>query len=394
MAYHGAYCGAAFLTLTLAPILTPVLTMPVSAQEVNITYLERQVIRPPVLSNLDARPGDLGIAGARLGLGDNASSGKFLGHDYQMNIVRIAPEDSFDPGMLAGADLIVADAPPDDLLALSDALPGALIFNASRADNNLRAGDCRANLLHTTPSDAMLADALAQFVASRRWENLALVTGPRPEDEALAESYRQALAKFGLSMGTEKAWPFEADLRRSAGAEVPLFTQDLGDYDLLLIADRADDFARYIAYNTWLPRPVAGSAGLQAKGWAPVVEQSGAAQLQSRFHDLAVRDMAPEDFGAWVAMRSIGEAVMRTGSADAATLRAHILSEEFELAAFLGRPLSYRGWDGQLRQPVPLVTAEALVAQAPLEGFLHQVNEMDTLGGDSRESECLAFGGE
>lgn len=124
-----------------------------------------------------------------------------------------------------------------------------------------------------------------------------------------------------------------------------------------------------------------------------MVEQSGAAQLQSRFVELAGRDMTPEDFGAWVAMRSIGEAVTRTGKADATSIRSHVLSDDFELAAFLGRPLSYRGWDGQLRQPIPLVTAEALVAQAPLEGFLHEVNEMDTLGVDRRESECRAFDG-
>lgn len=366
---------------------------PASAVEVNVVYLERQTVRPPVLSNLDERPEDLGIAGARLAVEDNASSGKFLGHNYRLEVLQIAPEAAFDPALLGDADLVIADAPPADLNALADAKPDALIFNATSSDNGLRAGGCRANLLHATPSAAMLADALGQFVASRRWEDLAMIVGPRDGDAALAETYRQSLAKFGAAIDSEKVWPFDADLRRSAGAEVPLFTQELGDYDLLLIADGADDFARYIAFNTWLPRPVAGGAGLQAKGWAPVVEQSGAAQLQSRFVELAGRDMTPEDFGAWVAMRSIGEAVTRTGKADATSIRSHVLSDDFELAAFLGRPLSYRVWDGQLRQPIPLVTAEALVAQAPLEGFLHEVNEMDTLGVDRRESECRAFDG-
>ncbi|SDE92542.1 ABC transporter, substrate binding protein, PQQ-dependent alcohol dehydrogenase system [Paracoccus isoporae] len=366
---------------------------PATAVEVNVVYLERQTVRPPVLSNLDERPEDLGIAGARLAVEDNASSGKFLGHDYRLDVLQVAPEDAFDPALLGDADLIIADAPPADLNALADARPDALIFNATGSDDGLRAGGCRTNLLHSTPSDAMLADALGQFVASRRWEDLAMIVGPRDEDAALAETYQQSLAKFGAAIESEKIWPFDADLRRSAGAEVPLFTQELGEYDLLLIADSADDFARYVPFNTWLPRPVAGGAGLHAKGWAPVVEQAGAAQLQSRFVELAGRDMAPEDFGAWVAMRSIGEAVTRTGKADAASIRDHVLSDEFELAAFLGRPLSYRGWDGQLRQPVPLVTAEALVAQAPLEGFLHEVNEMDTLGVDRRESECRAFDG-
>jgi len=44
--------------------------------------------------------------------------------------------------------------------------------------------------------------------------------------------------------------------------------------------------------------------------------------------------------------------------------------------------------DGQLRQPVLLSTDRSLVAVAPIEGFLHQRNELDTLGYDKMESLC------
>ncbi len=53
--------------------------------------------------------------------------------------------------------------------------------------------------------------------------------------------------------------------------------------------------------------------------------------------------------------------------------------------------MNYRGWNGQLRQPIPLVTGRAVVATAPLDGFLHQVSELDTLGIDQPESKCTAF---
>ncbi|MEM9813184.1 MAG: branched-chain amino acid ABC transporter substrate-binding protein, partial [Pseudomonadota bacterium] len=172
---------------------------------------------------------------------------------------------------------------------------------------------------------------------------------------------------------------------------VPLFTQDLPRHDVLLIADEIADFGRYIAYNTWEPVPVAGSEGLRPVAWAPVVEQWGAAQLQGRFEETADRDMAPLDYAAWAAVRTIGEAVTRTSSDDAATLRAFILSDAFELAGFKGRPLTYRGWNGQLRQPIPLVTERAVVASAPLEGFLHRTTELDTLGLDAPETACTAF---
>jgi ABC transporter substrate binding protein (PQQ-dependent alcohol dehydrogenase system) len=122
-----------------------------------------------------------------------------------------------------------------------------------------------------------------------------------------------------------------------------------------------------------------------------VVEQWGAAQLQSRFAEAAGRDMHAQDYAAWAAMRAIGEAVTRTGASDAASLRAFLLSPEFELAGFKGRPMTFRGWNGQLRQPMPLVSRGALVAQAPFEGFMHRHTELDTLGIDAPETACTAF---
>ena len=38
------------------------------------------------------------------------------------------------------------------------------------------------------------------------------------------------------------------------------------------------------------------------------------------------------------------------------------------------------------------MTERAVTALAPLEGFLHQINELDTLGVDAPESPCTAFG--
>ena len=101
--------------------------------------------------------------------------------------------------------------------------------------------------------------------------------------------------------------------------------------------------------------------------------------------------MLPKDYAAWAAYRSLGEAVTRTKSGDSEVLREYILSDEFELAGFKGRAMNFRDWNGQLRQPIPLVTDRAVVAMALLEGFLHQRTELDTLGIDLAESRCPAF---
>ena len=101
--------------------------------------------------------------------------------------------------------------------------------------------------------------------------------------------------------------------------------------------------------------------------------------------------MAPRDFAAWAAVRTLGEALTRIGVSDAAALRAYVLSDDFGLDGFKGRALSYRGWDGQLRQPIAIATPRALIDMAPFAGFLHQVNDLDTLGTDQPQSLCHAF---
>lgn len=380
------------LSVCLGLMATPALAQ----LDIPLIYLRQEVEAPPTLSNLDPIPEDLGLAGAEVGLEDNLTTGKFLGHVYSLEVSSVAPGEDLIAAArdaLASLQVLIVDAPARDLLSVAD-LPeaaDALIFNVASGDPDLRDANCRANVLHTLPSTRMRTDALAQFLVRKRWEDLALITGPQPVDAAYAEALKLSLKKFGLKLGAEKDWTFDADMRRNAAQEVPLFTQDLGDYDALLIADEIQDFGRYVLYNTWRPRPVAGSEGLSPRTWSPVVEQWGASQLQSRFNDAAGRPMQGRDYAAWAAVRAIGEAVTRTGQAAVPSLREFLLSDAFELAGFKGRPMTFRSWNGQLRQPIPLVHARALVAQAPLEGFLHQRTELDTLGLDAPESKCDAF---
>ncbi len=367
-----------------------------AAQDVAVAWLKVERELPPTLSNLDPEPEDLGLAGALTALKDNETTGKFLGQNWSLTEhVAYLGDDPLAAAReaLASASYLIVDAPADKLLAIAD-LPeaeGAIIFNSGAGDVALRDGACRANVLHTLPSTAMRTDALVQFLTRKRWDDLVMIAGGHPEDQAYATAMERSLTKFGSKLSDRKEWRFDADMRRNAAQEVPLFTQELGDYDALIIADELHDFGRYVMYNTWEPRPVIGSEGLTAEAWGPAVEQWGAAQLQSRFEDAHERGMHPRDYAAWAALRAVGEAVTRTQAADVATVRAYLLGPDFELAGFKGRPLTFRTWNGQLRQPIPLLHPRALVANAPLEGFLHQRTELDTLGLDEPETNCTAF---
>jgi len=383
--------------LQVAGVLASVCAGVASADvALEIGYLRIEVPQLPTLSNLDPIPEDLGLAGALTGLADNNTTGKFLGQSYSLTETYVFEgEDALAAARdkLATSPYLVVDAPADVLLAIAD-LPqaqNALLFNATAGDLRLRDTDCRANVLHTLPSDAMRTDALAQVLVQKRWSDLVMIAGTYPEDVSYAEAMRRSLTKFGMKLSGEKTWDVDADMRRTAAQEIPLFTQDFGDYDAMIIADEVHDFGRYVLYNTWQARPIVGSEGLSAVTWSPVIEQWGAAQLQSRFEDAHARDMTSEDYAAWAAVRTLGEAVTRTNADDVKTLRAYIMSDAFELAGFKGRPLTYRDWNGQLRQPIAVTHPRALVAQAPLEGFLHQTNELDSLGLDRPESNCEAF---
>ncbi|NJM35737.1 MAG: ABC transporter substrate-binding protein [Rhodomicrobium sp.] len=383
--------------LFIAGIVLAGLMLPLPAHasiKIEILYVERQTPRPATLSNLNAPPEDLGAAGARIAIEDNATTGKFLGHDYSLREVIVAPETEFMPEVKKAlaerpAQYVVVNAPADDLLAVADLpeLKDALVFNAGAADTRLRNEDCRANLLHTASSRAMLADALMQFLVKKRWSKLFLVTGPNPADRLYGQAIRDSAAKFRLKIVADKPWPFAADIRRTAQSEIPVFTQDV-DYDILIVADETGDFGEYLLYQTWLPRPVAGTHGLTPAAWSPVIEQWGAAQLQSRFKKRTKRSMLPDDFNVWAAVRVVGEAVTKVNSADFAAVAAYIRSPEARFAQYKKYGLNFRSWNGQLRQPVPLVHAGALVALPPLEGFLHSGSELDTLGIDEPETKC------
>ncbi|QNH04085.1 ABC transporter substrate-binding protein [Pseudomonas sp. B11D7D] len=359
--------------------------------QVRIGYLAHLPPRGPLLSNVIPEPLDAGRRGAELAITDSNSTGRFLKQQFELQSAESDQADELfaaaEQQHQAGIRLFVVNAPADTLRQLSQRLPDSLLLNAGSADDDLRRAQCLGNVLHTLPSRAMLADALAQFLAVRKWTRWLLVTGATADDIAYADALKRAAKRFGHKIVAEKPWSFDNDQRRSAQAEMPLFTQ-ASEYDVVLVADERGDFGEYLPYNTWYPRPVAGTQGLTPTAWHKTVETFGAAQLQKRFEALAGRWMNDRDFAAWMAVRSIAAAVTKLRAAEPQAIRDLALSAELPLDGFKGRKLSFRPWNGELRQPIPLVHPRALVSTSPQDGFLHPNNEMDSLGYDRPEVSC------
>lgn len=386
MGFNGRLLAASvFCSWLLAPASA-------AALDVMIGYIHWVPDQGPVLSNVTPEPEDAGLRGAELGIADNNATGKFLNQNYALESVIASDEAgalaALDSMLENGIDLLVTRVPADTLQAMAKKADGkALLFNAGASDGRLRITECQPNVLHTIPSYAMLTDALAQWLSMRRWKEVFLITGPTDQDKAWADAFRRASKRFGLDIIADKPWTFDSDLRRTAAKELPAFTQ-ARDYDAVVVADVRGDFGEYVPFNTWLPRPVVGTQGMGPEAWHRVVEAWGAAQLQNRFRELADREMNSEDYAAWAAIRSIGTTVTGLSEAGHSNIREHLFSDAFQLAAFKGRKLTYRPWNGQLRQPIPLVHPQGLVATPPLEGFLHPDSELDTLGYDKPESDC------
>ena len=368
--------------------------------EISIVYITQEEQQRVPLSLVEPILTDRGMQGARAGQQDNATTGQFLKHDYKLTEV-IVPEDgdlaaSFAEQLAAGHRLFVADLHGGQILALAD-MPDAadaLIFNTRAPDDSLRNDECRANVLHVAPSRAMKADALAQYFGWKKWNEWFLTYGSGEGDLAFAEALRRSANKFGLKIVEERAFEGDAPSARtdSGHAEIqkqmPVFTQGAADHDVLVVADESDIFGEYLPYRTWEPRPVAGTQGLIPTAWHRSHEQWGGTQLQRRFEKVAGRDMTERDYTAWLAVRSIGEAVTRTSSADVASIKDYLFGPDFAIAAFKGEGLTFRTWNGQLRQPMLIAAPRALVSVSPQEGFLHQRSQLDTLGYDEPESSC------
>jgi ABC transporter substrate binding protein (PQQ-dependent alcohol dehydrogenase system) len=368
-------------------------------ETVQIGWLSQAVKRTFPLSYLDQPPRDEGIQGAQLGVADNNTTGRFTGQSFAL-IEAIVPENGdvaagFRELTAKGIRLVVTDLGALQLLSVAG-LPEAgsvMLFNAAATDDRLRGEDCHTNVLHLLPSRAMLADALVQYFVAKRWQNLLLVVGHGDGDREFAADIRHAAQKFQARIVQEKPWTFVPGARRTdtghfaVQAEVARFTQGVS-YDVLVVADEADEFGDELPFRTFDPRPVAGTQGLVPSAWARPHEQWGATQLQNRFLRQAKRWMTDRDYAAWMAVRAIGEAAARSNSTDPSTIVAFLRSDRFELAAFKGARLSFRSWDGQLRQPVLLTDARSLVSVSPQPGFLHQFSELDTLGIDKPETKC------
>ncbi|TDM09211.1 MAG: branched-chain amino acid ABC transporter substrate-binding protein [Ideonella sp. MAG2] len=282
-----------------------------------------------------------------------------------------------------GAVALLADLPADALLAVADAvkLP---VLNLSATDDRLRQQDCRAQLWHVAPSERMRADALAQTLVARKWSTVLLLTGPSPADAQRSAVAQAALKRYGLKLAAAKPFKLSGDPRERDLANATLLTQ--GAHDVVWVVDSDGEFARSLPYRTATPRPVVGDGGLVALAWHAQYERYGAPQVSRRFSKATSRPMTAQDWQAWLGAKALAAAVMAAPKGPATAVARALATEELDGSK--GVAMSFRPWDGQLRQTLLMTDGQGVISTAPIEGILHPKNALDTLGADAPEMLC------
>ena len=334
------------------------------------------------------------FTGAELGLDDAAPLARVLKADFRLQRITVKSAAEVAPAVRAALDagthFFLIDAPAESFKPLAEAVRGrdGLLFNVSEPEDSLRRDLCAPEFVHVYPSRAQLMDGLAQFVVSRKWRDLLVLEGPSPADAAMTAAFTRAAQKFGAKIVANQHFKPGTDPREREQNDPTLLSAVSRDFDAAFVADAAFDFARTVPYRLSRPRPVIGSIDLEPVAWHWTWERHGAPQVNSRFEKKSGgRHMEGPDWAAWMAVRMIVQSSLRTESADFAKQRAFILGDG-NFDGDKGLAVSVRPWDHQVRQAVLLAAPYEVVADAPVEGFLHRTNTLDTLGDDEQESPC------
>lgn len=285
---------------------------------------------------------------------------------------------------------ILADLPAAALKDLARRMADRplLLLNVSAPDDSLRGPDCSANVVHTYPSEAMLSDALIQYLVAKKWSRILVLQGPGPADAAQVAALQRSAKKLHATIVEVRPFLLTNDPHNREQSNIVLMTSGLS-YDVVFVADSSGEFGRYVSYSTYLPRPVVGSAGLVPTAWSWTWDRDAATQLQHRYEKAAPRRrMNGADWAAWEAVKAVTQSVVRSRSTAFEVVRGFLLSDQLSLDTVKGNPASFRPWDHQLRTPILLSTADAVIERAPLPQFLHQTNVLDTLGVDAPETTC------
>lgn len=334
------------------------------------------------------------LAGAKLGLKDikpfqRMAKVKFKLMDMRIKNIDTAADEILNHIHENNIKIVLLDFPASELINIVSKISdlNIAVINISSKNNELRSFNCNKNLFHTIPSERMLTDSLAQYLSDKKWRKVLILTGPLEIDKAKSASFIESAKQFGLKIVDNRSFLLGNDPRARDQNDLDFLTGS-AKYDAVYISDTHGEFSYKVPFATHIPSTVLGSSGLTPRAWHWSYLRHGAPQVHGRFERMNKRRMTEEDWAAWVGMRAIAEALVRFKNNENFSFQDAFVSEEFKLDGSKGPVLNFRKWNRQLRQPIMLSTDNWVTSIAPLESFVHRVNNLDTIGIDSKTSKC------
>ena len=334
------------------------------------------------------------LAGAKLGLKDikpfqRMAKVKFKLLDMRIKNIDTAADEILNHIHKNNIKIVLLDFPASELINIVSKISdlNIAVINVSSKNNELRSFNCNKNLFHTIPIERMLTASLAQYLSDKKWRKVLILTGPLEIDKAKSVSFIESAKQFGLKIVDNKSFLLGNDPRARDQNDLDFLTGS-AKYDAVYISDTHREFSYKVPFATHIPSTVLGSSGLTPRAWHWSYLRHGAPQVHGRFERMNKRRMTEEDWAAWVGMRAIAEALVRFKNNENFSFQDAFVSEEFKLDGSKGPVLNFRKWNRQLRQPIMLSTDNWVTSIAPLESFVHRVNNLDTIGIDSKTSKC------
>ena len=252
--------AVAMMLLVCAPAMSQ--TTEPNLPEMRIGYVEltsdARYDEDRVYARIQMQPGGRPYVAAELALADAAAIGRVIKTKL---VLERAVEDSVDAiaskleAWIAERNIhfVVVDLPADAISELADRTKGKdlVLFNTTAVADSLRAEHCQSHLLHTMASQSVQMDALAQYLAYKRWKSILVLQGPLPDDTAMVQAFRRATQKFGLQIIESKPFLVTNDPRHREQSNIALITGG-SNYDVVFLADNDGEFGRYVPYNTCL----------------------------------------------------------------------------------------------------------------------------------------------
>ena len=333
-----------------------------------------------------------------LALYESSTLFETVGIDAELRQLELAPETDLKTHLEAAplSDLFILDLPLETMervAKIADELKMVTV-NVRHSNASLRESLCLEHLFHTIPSDNMYFDALSQFLVFRGWRKVLVIQGPTTTDNNRADALTSSLEKFGASIVDRRTFtlshhPDDRDKNR------PDFLTGGVSYDVVAVVDSEKDYGRYLQYSTRSARPVVGDVGLTPTSWHYALERYGAPQLNERYRTFKIGEplgaqvaMTDAEFAAWSAVKLVTNSINSRRNDASFNLKSLLDDPASQVDLYKGTRGSIRRWNHQLRQPILLSTADAVVAVAPMPKFLHPKHYVDTLGKDEPESVC------